>query len=159
VAHKHLPDKQAVQEEAGARGRSKGRVVSLLLNGMTVFSACGFAIVLLTRPKGGMKCALKQVCLQEGKREMQIIYPQKEGNPRKKRGQEKIFAINPRLDGKGKAEEAGVLGGVRLLDCTQRRRMILMPQSWNSSQYTAGRISGLRRISLSAAADLLDGVF
>ena len=70
-------------------------------------------------------------------------YP-KEGNPRKKRGQEKIFAINPRLDGKGKAEEAGVFGGVRLLDCTQRRRMILMPQSWNSSQYTAGRISGLR---------------
>lgn len=150
MAHKHFPDKQAAQEEAGARGRSKGRVVSLLLNGMTVFSACGFAIVLLTRPKGGMKCALKQACLQEGTREMQIIYPQnanhypKEGNPRKKRGQEKIFSINPRLDGKGKAEGAGVFGGVRLLDCTQRRRMILMPQSWNSSQYTAGRISGLR---------------
>ena len=73
MAHKHFPDKQAAQEEAGARGRSKGRVVSLLLNGMTVFSACGFAIVLLTRPKGGMKCALKQVCLQEGNREMQTM--------------------------------------------------------------------------------------
>ena len=37
-------------------------MVSLLLNGMTVFSACGLAIVLLTRPNSGMKCARKQVC-------------------------------------------------------------------------------------------------
>ena len=116
MAHKHFPDKQAAQEEAGARGRSKGRVVSLLLNGMTVFSACGFAIVLLTRPKGGMKCALKQACLQEGTREMQIIYPQnanhypKEGNPRKKRGQKKTFRLTPDLMGKEKLKKQVCLG-------------------------------------------------
>jgi len=73
VAHEHFPGKQAVQEEAGARVRSKGRVVSLLLSEMSVFSARGFAIVLLTRPNRGMKCALKQVCLQEGNREMQTM--------------------------------------------------------------------------------------
>lgn len=119
MAHKHLPDKQAVQEEAGARGRSKGRVVSLLLNGMTVFSACGFAIVLLTRPKGGMKCALKQVCLQEGKREMQIIYPpqktmqiitQKRVIPGKRGDRKKSLLLTPDLMGKEKLKKQVCLG-------------------------------------------------
>ena len=73
VAHKHCQDNQALQVEAGTRVRSKGRVLSLLLKGMTVSSADGFAIVFLTRTNSGIKCALKRMCLQVGKREMQIV--------------------------------------------------------------------------------------
>ena len=73
MAQEQRQDSQALQVEAGTRLRSKGRVVSLLLSEMSVFSARGFAIVLLTRPNRGMKCALKQVCLQEGNREMQTM--------------------------------------------------------------------------------------
>ena len=48
VAHEQRQDSQALQVEAGTRLRSKGRVVSLFLKGMTVFSAGGFATAFLT---------------------------------------------------------------------------------------------------------------
>ena len=69
VAHEQSQDSQALQVEAGTRLRSKGRVVSLFLKGMTVFSAGGFATAFLTRTESGMRSALK---LQVGKRAMQI---------------------------------------------------------------------------------------
>ena len=72
VAHEQSQDSQALQVEAGTRLRSKGRVVSLFLKGMAVFSAGGFATAFLTRTETGMRSALKGVCLQVGKREMQI---------------------------------------------------------------------------------------
>ncbi len=43
MAHEQSQDSQALQVEAGTRLRSKGRVVSLFLKGMAVFSAGGFA--------------------------------------------------------------------------------------------------------------------
>lgn len=46
VAHEQSQDSQALQVEAGTRLRSKGRVVSLFLKGMAVFSAGGFASAL-----------------------------------------------------------------------------------------------------------------
>ena len=48
VAHEQSQDSQALQVEAGTRLRSKGRVVSLFLKGMAVFSAGGFATAFLT---------------------------------------------------------------------------------------------------------------
>ena len=69
VAHEQSQDSQALQVEAGTRLRSKGRVVSLFLKGMAVFSAGGFATAFLTRTESGMRSALK---LQVGKRAMQI---------------------------------------------------------------------------------------
>ena len=72
MAHEQSQDSQALQVEAGTRLRSKGRVVSLFLKGMAVFSAGGFAMVFLTRTNSGLKCALRGVRLQAGKREMQI---------------------------------------------------------------------------------------
>ena len=72
VAREHCQDSQALQVEAGTRVRSKGRAFSLLLKGMTAFSAGGFAMVFLTRTNSGLKCALRGVRLQAGKREMQI---------------------------------------------------------------------------------------
>ena len=69
VAHEQRQDSQALQVEAGTRLRSKGRVVSLFLKGMAVFSAGGFATAFLTRTESGMRSALK---LQVGKRAMQI---------------------------------------------------------------------------------------
>lgn len=61
-----------MQVEAGTRVRSKGRALSLLLKGMTAFSAGGFATAFRTRTNSGLKCALRGVRLQAGKREMQI---------------------------------------------------------------------------------------
>ena len=69
MAHEQSQDSQALQVEAGTRLRSKGRVVSLFLKGMAVFSAGGFATAFLTRTESGMRSALK---LQVGKRAMQI---------------------------------------------------------------------------------------
>ena len=48
MAHEQRQDSQALQVEAGTRLRSKGRVVSLFLKGMAVFSAGGFATAFLT---------------------------------------------------------------------------------------------------------------
>ena len=101
-AHKHCP----VQEEAGTRVRSKGRIVSLLVNGMPMFSAYGLAIVLLTRPNSGMKCALKQVCLQEGKRELQITL----------RGASKMIRGLEYLSCEDRLRELGLL-------CLEKRRL------------------------------------
>ena len=72
VDHEQSQDSQALQVEAGTRLRSKGRVVSLFLKGMAVFSAGGFATAFRTRTNSGLKCALRGVRLQAGKREMQI---------------------------------------------------------------------------------------
>ena len=59
--------------KAGTRVRSKGRALSLLLKGMTAFSAGGFATAFRTRTNSGLKGALlRGARLQAGKREMQI---------------------------------------------------------------------------------------
>lgn len=72
VSHEHCKDKLALQMEAGTRVRSEGRMVNLLIKWKTLFSAGWFALVFLTRSKSGMKRALKRMCLQVVKREMQI---------------------------------------------------------------------------------------